>query len=378
MRLAALLLVLIPVAIAIAAPQPVLLVYGEKGCPECIEQLRILEGSGLGHLVYVDIMENVTNAREFFELCTLLGISKFVPLTVLVSEGRAVAVAVRLHSVEALRQLLLQAGEGVLVSEGGRVWRVTDTTTVRKVGEIVKARLAGIPIQVSWEPLTPGKVLPQLLALAVADSVKPCTFIVYASALLMVLAAWGKGKALASAASFIASVYACYYLLGLGLTSAFAHLPPLTVKVLAAAGLAIGAYLFAANIRSSELRSLVPGSLMRKVSGASEQVVFKVAAPAASAAIGALVSFTLVPCSGGPYLVSAALLSRIPDQVSILLLLALYNLVFIAPLAAIATALIAAPSAQNQWLSGRKLAFMQALAGVALAATCAYIIVFMR
>lgn len=367
------LILLLALPIAMAAPQPLLLLYGTELCPACARQkeaLKDLAAQG-AVTIFLDV-SNESIAAEFYSLFTLLveGVPT-VPFTLVCEGGRLVAVAVDYHSPQGLRELieLAERSGGVLVSTPGGVRVLARGEAVVEAERIIEARLAGAQ-QPGQRPLAVSEVLPVLLSLAAVDSVKPCTFIVFATMLLTVAAVSGKRGALLSSTGFISAVYICYYLLGLGLVAAASAASQILLKALAAAGLLLGAYLAAANARG-RLRSLVPRKLLKAALGAAESAPLKYASLLGGAATGALVSVTLVPCAGGPLLVSAALLARIPHHEARLALLVLYNTVFVTPLAAIATA--------SSWflshqLSERKLAYVQAAAGAALAATCLYIL----
>lgn len=376
MRALALLLLLALLPAACAAPQLAFVTYGQELCPACAKQkaeLEVLRSEGYA-VVYVEV--NASTAPEFYRLYQLLaGGEPVVPLTLICSGGKLVAAAVGVHRAGELLDLAAKAGgeSAVLVSAEGAVKRVTDENAVREAQRIVEARLAGASPAVTQQPLSVGEVLPLLLALAVSDSVKPCTFIVFATTLLVVTALSGKRGQLASSLAFVAAVYACYYALGAGLVAAASALPPLFMKAFAALGLVFGLYLAAANARG-KFKSLVPGSVMRRLMGAAETAPAKLPAWLGAAAVGALCALLLTPCGGGPLLVSAALLSRLPQQEMRYLLLALYNLVYVAPLLAIAAAASAASAFTGQ-IGEKKLAYAQALAGALLAATCLYLLV---
>ena len=376
MRALALLLLLALLPAACAAPQLAFVMYGQELCPACARQkaeLEALKSEGYA-VVYVEV--NASTAPELFRLYELLaGGEPVVPLTLICSGGRLVAAAVGVHSARELLDLAAKAGAegGVLVmSAEGAVKRVADESAVGEAQRIVEARLAGVSPALAQRPLSVGEVLPLLLALAVSDSVKPCTFIVFATTLLVVAALSGKRGQLASSLAFVTAVYACYYALGAGLVAAASVLPPLFMKAFAALGLVFGLYLAAANARG-KFRSLVPGAVMRRLMGAAETAPAKLPAWLGAAAVGALCALLLAPCGGGPLLVSAALLSRLPQPEMRYLLLALYNLVYVAPLLAIAAA-ASAVSAFTGQIGGRKLAYAQALAGALLAATCLYLL----
>jgi len=377
---AALCLVLAFTVAASANPQRALVIeYGEALCPDCVKQKQILESlnrsSGVPYL-YVELMGNETNVKEFDRIYELAvgGELRATPLLVLVVEGRAKAVAVGPLDESELLNLIerAQKAPGFLVAVGGDARELADNSRIEEVQKIIDARLSGSPYAAASPEEDASRVLPLLLTLAAADSVNPCTFAVYTALLLVVLTLRGRKGAALSALSFAAAVYACYYALGLGLVAVSSLLPHVFVKAVAAVGIAVGLYSIAANL-GGRFKSPVPEPLKR----VTEAALMKVAGPAGAAALGALCSFTLLPCSSGPYVVFAAVLSRVSQPALRYLLLGLYNAVFVSPLLAIAAAVSALNVAAKRvkgWRSEEVLARMELAGSALLIAVCVYLL----
>mgnify|MGYP001772933768 CR=1 FL=1 len=374
MRLgSALALALVALSIALCEAQTIIVVYGSSLCPECNRQkedLKPLEARGFA-VFFFDTL-NATIAEEFYRLYELLvGNAPTVPLILVLDGGRLRVVAVGYHSSQAIQELLEEAKSSgkVLLSSPNGVKPLGDERAVSEAESILEARLRGAAAP-EQGAVSVGEVLPAILILAAVDSVKPCTFIVYTTLLLSVAAASGKRGVLYSSAGFVLSIYACYYLLGIGLITLASLAPQATAKWFAALGLAFGTYLALANARG-RLRSFVPRRLLAATLNVAESAPLRYAALLGGAVAGALASLTLVPCAGGPLLVSAALLSRVEPAAGRYALLALYNAVFVSPLAALSAAFTAIVGRQ---LKERTLALMQAAAGALLAATCLYVL----
>jgi len=366
-------------AVASAGPQRALVIeYGEALCPACIEQRRALESlnrtRGVPYL-YVELLGNESNVREFTRIHELaVGGELYVPLLVIVVEGRVGAVAVGPLGESELLSLFERAGRasGVLVAAGGEVRELTDEGKIEELQRIVSSRLSGTPYAAVSPEEGAGKILPLLVTLAAADSVNPCTFAVYTALLLIVLTLRGRRGAALSAVSFVAAIYVCYYALGLGLVTVSSLFPHAFVKAVAAAGIAVGAYSIAISL-GGKFKSPVPEPLKRL----TESALMRVAGPAGAAALGALCSFTLLPCSSGPYIVFAAVLSRVPSPALRYLLLSLYNAIFVAPLLALTAAVLAlgiAAKRVKQWRSEEVLARMELAGSALLVAVCAYLL----
>ena len=123
--------------------------------------------------------------------------------------------------------------------------------------------------------------------------------------------------------------------MGIGLIYLFARIPYID-KIVAVFGLIIGVVGISLGLRP-QFRSLVPKSM----SGTIDSLIRKTyATPITSFFLGVVISFTLLPCSSGPYVVGTSLLSTLEGGVYQYLLLTLYNLIFIAPLIVILIAVL--------------------------------------
>jgi cytochrome c biogenesis protein CcdA len=181
--------------------------------------------------------------------------------------------------------------------------------------------------------LTLGAVL---LAAAV-DSINPCEFAVLIILITAVLAAGGKRRALNAGLAFSLSIFLSYYLMGLGLYSAVEAAGVTRGLYIAVAVLAILLGLF--NLKDylwygkwflMEVPLSWRPNLKRLVGGVTS-------VPGAFL-IGFVVSLFLLPCTSGPYIVILGLLAKTETRTAAMLWLVLYNIVFIAPMIAITTA----------------------------------------
>ncbi len=173
-----------------------------------------------------------------------------------------------------------------------------------------------------------GYFIPQFLALALSDSINPCTFVVY-TLFLVALSVKGleRRKLYLVGAAFITAVYISYYTLGLGLTIIAGRIP---VRWAGYFAVLFGLYTAATGLME---RSRIGDKreLRRKVFSSETTV-------AGALLLGFTVSTTLLPCSAGPYIVYSTIISH-GSRPMMLLLLALYNLIFILPLTVILLAM---------------------------------------
>jgi len=206
-----------------------------------------------------------------------------------------------------------------------------------------------------------SKMFSSIVLLALADSINPCTFAVFTALLLISLHSLGRVKAALTGVSFISAIYICYYILGLGLIQALTGFP-YTDKIVATAGLIIGVLSIIHGLKP-KFKSPIPKTLRKPLERFLEKAYFS---PAASFMFGVLASFTLLPCSGGPYVVSLGLLSTLKEKFQVYLLLALYNTIFIAPLLIILLAILASREyvRKVKIIRGRHLGIMELTSGL--------------
>ncbi|KUK17773.1 MAG: Uncharacterized protein XD54_0959 [Thermococcus sibiricus] len=161
-----------------------------------------------------------------------------------------------------------------------------------------------------------------LLALAGADSINPCTFVIY-TMLLIALSLKeniSKRKIYAVGLAFVAAIYISYYILGVGLVILTKTIP---IWIAGAVAIAFGGYTFITGYL--EKSRIVGKKEVRRNIFRKEATIF------GAFSLGVLISFTLLPCSAGTYLAYAILISKVGRTLT-LILLALYNIIFILPL----------------------------------------------
>ena len=208
---------------------------------------------------------------------------------------------------------------------------------------ILLALIAGI-LALKYAPFTASLIwnissggawlLPLVLVSALLDSVHPCSFSIL---LITVAFLFGmqmtRGKILAVGSVYIAGIFAAYLAIGLGALQIL-HLfnvPHLRGKVGASLLILFGIInLVNALFPSFPLKLKIP-SISHGAMGA---LMEKATIPAAFV-LGVLVGICQLPCLGGPYLMVIGLLH---DQVTYAVgfgYLVLYNLILVAPLAAV-------------------------------------------
>jgi len=311
-------------------------VFGTNGCPACSMLKSLLAGYfGRDSLTFYDIVEKREYAlalAKIYELILPNSSSRPIPLTGVFADGKIRAVIIGFHKIDFWKRLAQRFPEkGVLL--------------VTKDGEsILDEKLVGLltrlftnpgSVERIWVEEEIGRILPIILACALADSVNPCTFAVFTALLLVTLHIAGKHRVLVSGLSFTLAVYLAYLLIGLNVVRVFGVYPQ-AKYIVAFLGILIGAGSVFSAVRRKPL-SLVPGFARREV---DKLVSSKPLSAVMAFTVGIIVSLTLLPCTSGPYLVALSLMGTLP-LLDILALLALYNAIFIAPLIVILALVLA-------------------------------------
>ncbi|MFH1226155.1 MAG: cytochrome c biogenesis protein CcdA [bacterium] len=191
-----------------------------------------------------------------------------------------------------------------------------------------------------------GITWPAVVGAAAADSINPCEFAVLIILMATVLKSGSRQRALAAGLVFTAVVYCVYFLMGLGLMTAIAAAGITRNFYLIVAILAILIGLF--NVKDyfwygKWFVMEVPPSWRP----AMKNILRGVTSIPGAALAGLLVSFFLLPCTSGPYIVILGLLADTATRLQAIPLLLLYNLIFVLPMLIITIAVyrgLATPS----------------------------------
>ncbi|MBR9702547.1 cytochrome c biogenesis protein CcdA [Candidatus Woesearchaeota archaeon] len=181
------------------------------------------------------------------------------------------------------------------------------------------------------EQMSKAVLLWAVLGAAAVDAINPCAFAVLIILMTTILARGKKKEALLSGLAFAASIYIMYFLMGIGLFAALqsAGLTRTFMFVVAILALILGVL----NIKDyfwygKGILMEVPRSWRPKL----KKLISSVTSVPGAFFIGLLVSFFLLPCTSGPYIIILGLLANTTTQAQGLLYLLLYNLVFILPM----------------------------------------------
>ena len=285
------------------------------------------------------------------------------PLIGFFRNGRLVAVTLGTTKPEVLEEALNAENNSVEVFSQDDEYFIND--------EKIRNKLEKLFLGDDEALVNPSKIITSIALLALADSVNPCVFAVFTAMLFITLHSLGKIKAALTGLSFISAVFVCYYVLGLGAMPILLKIPYVD-RAIALIGAALGIFNIVQGLKTG-FKSPIPKTVKRFL---EFQIRRLYVSPAASFLLGAVASFTLLPCSGGPYVVGLSLLSILNDKFQAYLLLALYNALFIAPLLAILLITLASRRyvRKIKALKGDGARSMELISGSILLMICVYLL----
>ncbi|MBA7629126.1 hypothetical protein ES703_36624 [subsurface metagenome] len=238
---------------------------------------------------------------------------------------------------------------GILVDDWIFQWNGEGIGTPPEPAPLPPAPVPPEPVPVPPEPApvppepepTPPEVanltLVKVLSLAAADAVNPCAFAVLLL-MLVSIAAYNPGNRrsiLFAGLAFIGAVFAMYLVYGLLLIKFYQEIQQLKdVGDGIYRGLSVAAIVFGAlNIR--DFVRYKPGGIGTEMPlfmrPRVKKIINNITSTKGAFVTGLIVTFFLLPCTIGPYVIASKIMADVPLAEGVPMLL-LYNLIFIIPL----------------------------------------------
>lgn len=207
--------------------------------------------------------------------------------------------------------------------------------------------------------------IPAVVSAAAVDAINPCAFAVLIILLTTILATSNRKKALFAGLAFTAAIYISYFLMGLGLYTAVSTVGISHIFLIVVAILAIIVGLF--NLKDyfwygKWFIMEVPRTWRPRM----KMLIKSVTSVPGAFFIGFIISLFLLPCTSGPYIVILGLLAKAATKNFAILLLLLYNLIFILPMLIITLAIFfgfTTTQKVEEWRT-RKLKLLHLIAGI--------------
>ena len=207
--------------------------------------------------------------------------------------------------------------------------------------------------------------VPAVIAAAAVDAINPCAFAVLIILLTTILLSKNRKNSLFAGLAFSLSIFISYFLMGLGLYSAIqaAGVTRLFYAIVAVLAIIVGLF----NLKDyfwygKWFKMEVPMTWRPKM----KAVLRGVTSVPGAFLIGFVISLFLLPCTSGPYIVILGLLAEITTRNYAIMLLLLYNIIFILPMILITLAIyfgITTTEKAEEWRK-RKLKILHLIAGI--------------
>lgn len=207
--------------------------------------------------------------------------------------------------------------------------------------------------------------IPAVIFAAMVDAINPCAFAVLIILMTTILASSNRKRALITGLMFSLAIFISYFLMGLGLFSAIQAAGLTRPFYIVVAFLAIIVGLF--NLKDylwygKWFKMEVPESWRPRM----KLLLKGVTSPIGAFFIGFIISLFLLPCTSGPYIIILGLLADVATRNHAILLLLLYNFIFIIPMLFITFGIyfgITTTKTIEEWRT-RKLKVLHLIAGI--------------
>jgi cytochrome c biogenesis protein CcdA/glutaredoxin len=207
--------------------------------------------------------------------------------------------------------------------------------------------------------------IPAVIGAALVDAINPCAFAVLIILLTTILAASHRRKALLAGLAFTLAIFISYFLMGLGLYSAIqaSGLTHIFFVIVAILAILVGLFNMKDYLWYGKWFVMeVPMKWRPRM----KSLLRGVTSVPGAFFIGFVISLFLLPCTSGPYIAILGLLAQAVTRDYAIMLLFLYNLIFILPMLIITLAIywgIATTEQAERWRT-RRLRILHLISGL--------------
>lgn len=313
--------------------------FTDPHCSACVSALTSLPSKPI---VY-DLREGDVSKR-YYEIMELTNyVAPSLPLIGVIKNNRLILIASGSFSPEDWKKILASAskykGVPIYASEINEPIKVIeDEDLIEMVSKLFVTEVYENSLFTSLIPIT------AIITAALIDSINPCELFVLTVLLSLVLFKAGRKEVLKIGLIYTFGVFLSYFLLGFGLVHLLAYsaiaryiivIAGITIGLRTIINLAFGAFGISIGLR--EAISSTSGKKFKRVPDAvstrlSSYLRTAASSPLTAFAIGVLSGLLLSPCTSGPYFIALSLISSLQNSSIGLLLLIIYNLIFILPM----------------------------------------------
>ncbi len=217
-------------------------------------------------------------------------------------------------------------------------------------GEPAKEREEETPLPVKGDEEKAGSgekeqlALPKLVSLAVVDAVNPCAIAVLTLMLIAIMTynPREKKRILFAGGAFCLAVFLMYFIYGLIIIRFFQLVQALTSIRLAMYAVLGAAAIILGLLNIKDFFSYKPGGIGTEMPmflrPKVKKVIGGITSPRGAFTVGLFVTFFLLPCTIGPYVIAGGILSVMEIMQAVPFLFA-YNVIFVLPMVAITLAI---------------------------------------
>ena len=366
-RLFAVLLIAFALVSAFAAAEDKhvdLIVFHGQGCPHCaalLEFLEDIEGNyPTLHITEYEVYFNVDNNALFQKLSSAFNTEIHGVPTAFIGDK---VIAGFSNSIgETIEQEIERCAKEGCTSPLEKIGQKEPSSeTVVSIGDISPAE------DPSKTDALKKVTIPVVLSAAAVDAINPCEFAVLIILLTTILAAGIRKRVLYAGLAFTSSIYISYFLMGLGLYSAIqaAGISKTFYAIMAIVAVVIGLFNLKDYLWYGKWFIMeVPLTWRPKM----KSLLRGITSVPGAFLIGFVVSLFLLPCTSGPYIVILGLLAQTTTRNHAIMLLLLYNLIFVMPMILITLAIyfgVTTTEKAEEWRQ-RKLKVLHLIAGTIL------------
>ena len=293
-------------------------------CPDYVERVDILENTYPQESIRFYKIQEEINLKRFKKISDFLDEVLSLPLVGIIKNDTLIAITSGDLSADDWRYVVEEQSEGVPVY-------VSDLKGLEIKAVIINPEdmdfIKGLFIEsdvIDTEMDDFFSFLPIVIIAAIMDAFNPCCFSVFIVLLTFVFYGVGKKSVWKIGLSFTIALFISYFILGLGLSRIFPHVPQ--IKYIAAAfSIVIG------SLRIIEVLGIKVKHIPNAFAGIISKQLEKVTNPRTGFIAGIITGFLMLPCSSAPYFIVLSLLSEKALLMEGLLLLGLYNFIIIIP-----------------------------------------------
>jgi cytochrome c biogenesis protein CcdA/glutaredoxin len=338
--------------------------YGQ-GCPHCAQAEIFLDDIQRQHpeleVVEKEVYFNNENRKLFESMAAAYGQETESVPTIFIDGKSFVGFSPQIQ--EAIRQEITRCQ-----LESCAKPSQYNVNTEQKPADSGIIKTEGSPIEDPQKTqLKKNLTIPAVISAAAVDAINPCAFAVLIILLTTILATKSRRRALFAGIAFTASIYISYFLMGLGIYSAInaAKITQSIYIIVAIFAIIIGLFNLKDYLWYGRWFIMEVPQSWRP---ALKTLIKSVTSIPGAFFVGFVVSLFLLPCTSGPYIVILGLLAETTTRDHAIILLLLYNLIFILPMIIITLAIylgFTTTEEAEKWRQGR-LKHLHLIAGAIL------------